>query len=151
MINLNEYSEILPCKLFCEFMEVFSKAWTKETAFYNLQNEWNIKNKALGQCTPTALVIYDYFGGKIAYDKGNFHVWNILPDGTHQDFCRSQFKENRDFVIYKYLTKEEILTNEIASLNNTEHKYNLLKKRIEKLIMDPRHRIPWSYYIQDKV
>lgn len=134
MNNLNEPSEILTPKVFYEFMDAFNNVWSKETAFYTVQSEWSLQNKALGQCTPAALVIYDYFGGKIAYDKVNFHVWNILPDGSNQDFSRSQFKEKRDFVVYKYLTKEEILTNDVASLNNTRHKYNLLKQRILELI-----------------
>lgn len=135
MNNLNETSNILTKEVFNKYLEAFQKSWGKDTAFYTLANEWKENNKALGQCTPTALIILDHFGGRLAYDKNNFHVWNILPDGTHQDFSRSQFKQSQEFTIYKYLEKEEVLTNEMAQINSTLEKYQTLKQRFEKTLI----------------
>lgn len=52
------------------------------------------------------------FGGRMIYDKVNFHIWNELPDGSQHDFSRTQFKDNTIFSIYKYKTKDDILYDE---------------------------------------
>jgi hypothetical protein len=55
-----------------------------------------------------------------------------LPDGTEQDFTRIQFKKGIDFVITKYRTKEEVLSDDYAIKHNANKRYKLLKQKFLK-------------------
>jgi hypothetical protein len=129
MDNLYTPSKLLSLEKFEQISQAFAQAWAKDTAYPTALIEWSEENKALGQCTPTTAIIYDLFGGRLIYDKANFHMWNELPDGTQQDFSRCQFTDDRTFSIYKYQTKDEALFNEKALAAHTFAKYELLKKR----------------------
>jgi hypothetical protein len=133
MQNLYTSSKILPEEKFKKIENIFHKIWNKDTTFYSVADEWSVKNKALGQCAVTSLIIFDLFGGKIIYDKPNFHVFNELPDGTWQDFSREQFKDERVFSVTRYQTKTDVLKGETAVKNNTKQKYMILKNRFDEL------------------
>lgn len=137
MKNLYTQSKLLSEVEFNKIESIFNKIWSKDTTSYLKQNEWSDNNKALGQCVVTSLVIYDLFGGKLIYDKPNFHVFNELPDGTWQDFSRVQFNNERAFSITRYQDKKEILSNDMGIKNKTEEKYLFLKKRFEELYKRP--------------
>lgn len=132
MKNLHQPSKLLDKKEIEKLEKSFEKAWCKETTYTDVQNKWSKENKALGQCAITALIIYDLYGGKIALDKESHHLWNILPDGSEQDFSRSQFKEATAFHITKYQTKEEILFSEHGQRTQTPKRYELLKQRFQE-------------------
>jgi hypothetical protein len=64
-------------------------AWSKETA-----TTWTRDNPARGQCSVTALVVYDSFGGRILKTRvgPHDHFYNQI-DGTRVDLTSSQFEE----------------------------------------------------------
>ena len=137
MKNLYTQSKLLSRANFSKIEKAFKNTWTKKSALpYNEFPESSKKllkeDKALGQCVPTSLIVCDLFGGRMIYDKANFHIWNELPDGTQQDFSRNQFKDGTVFSIYKYKTKEEILNNEFDRRTNISRRYQLLKKKFER-------------------
>ncbi len=129
MLNLYQPSHLLSKEDFNKIGAAFEKSWGRDTTFPDLKHTWNDQNKALGQCALTSLIIFDLFGGKIIYNKENFHLWNELPDGTQQDFSRNQFKEERVFTIYKYKSKDEVLYDEVGKETQIEDRYLLLKER----------------------
>ena len=131
MENLYQQSKLISKEEFARIERVFQSAWGKDTVNPDALQEWSEENKALGQCAITALVVYDLYGGKMAYNRENYHIWNELPDGTQQDFSRCQFKDDRVFTITKYKTKEEILHDENGQRTNIIPRYELLKKRFE--------------------
>ncbi len=57
-------------------------AWNKETCVPSLRNNYNDENKSLGQCAITALVVNDYFGGKImrCMASTGSHYYNMIDD-----------------------------------------------------------------------
>jgi hypothetical protein len=66
-------------------------AWCEATAL----GKWNALEPCQGQCAITALVVQDYFGGELLRCKmtdGNSHYWNLLPDGSTEDFTEEQFE-----------------------------------------------------------
>lgn len=134
MKNLYTPSQLLDKKTFNKLEKAFEKAWSKETTFLDVRDNWSDKNKAYGQCAPTALIVYDFFGGRIIYDKTNFHIWNELPDGTQQDFSRIQFLDEKVFTIYKYKTRDDILYDETGQRTQILPRYQLLKKRFEEAL-----------------
>lgn len=63
-------------------------AWSKETA-----TTWTRDNPARGQCSVTALVVYDLFGGRILKTGvgPHDHFYNQI-DGRRVDLTSSQFE-----------------------------------------------------------
>lgn len=111
---------------------MLEKAWCKETTYPDIKNEWTEGNKAYGQCAITSIIIFDMFGGRLIYDKGNFHIWNELPDSTQHDFSRIQFQDERSFSVHKYKTKEDVLFDENGVRTKTDSRYKLLKKKFQE-------------------
>lgn len=131
MENLYQNSQLLTQKDFKKIEKAFEYAWSEETTSPIIKNEWSEDNKAYGQCAITALIICDLYGGKIIYDKANLHVWNELPDGTQQDFSRKQYKQDLIFTVYKYKTKEDLLSDNYGLKTQIIPRYQLLKQRLE--------------------
>ena len=80
----------------------------------------------------TALVIQDYFGGKIAHDISNRHYWNIFEDGTYYDLVRKQFPKNTQFKIDEYTERKELFLPHAQ----TEERYKLLKDKIATFLQN---------------
>jgi hypothetical protein len=113
--------------------------WSKLTT--SLPDQYNSDNPALGQCAVTALVIQDYWGGKIVntivtYENGltTSHYFNII-DGQAIDITRSQFPSNVKYSKPKQKLKNFSSTREyILSNHLTARRYRLLKSRVDKLL-----------------
>ncbi|OGC99906.1 hypothetical protein A2701_01835 [Candidatus Amesbacteria bacterium RIFCSPHIGHO2_01_FULL_47_34] len=127
MKNLHQKSDLISPEMISNIEKTLVIAWSKETADPDSQDKWTDRNRALGQCAITSILIYDLFGGRMIYDKANFHIWNELPDGSQHDFTRSQFIDERVFSIYKYKTKDDILYDDRGKKTNIELRYKLLK------------------------
>ncbi len=69
--------------------ETLRRCWSRRTS-----SKWSPKNPANGQCSVTALVIQDHFGGQLLKTKvdGQWHFYNEI-DGVVYDFTDSQFAE----------------------------------------------------------
>ena len=74
---------------FTTLKSALERAWSIETS-----SKWLPDNPARGQCSVTALVVQDMFGGKILKTDvgGAWHFYNLI-DGERQDFSASQFRE----------------------------------------------------------
>ena len=72
---------------------VLINCWSAETAFSGDRKNWSLERKSTGQCTVTAMIVYDFFGGRIVRGYSNkyklFHYWNEI-EGKKIDltFCR---------------------------------------------------------------
>ncbi|HEX2113830.1 MAG TPA: hypothetical protein VHM01_05450 [Alphaproteobacteria bacterium] len=83
------------------------KAWSADTS-----SKWRPDNPALGQCSVTALVLHDIYGGDIlkTYVRGAWHFYNRI-DGERYDLTVSQFAEP---IVY-----DDIISNRSEALNDT--------------------------------
>ena len=75
--------------------EALTHAWSRETAFPACKGEWNTSNPALGQCTITAMIVHDLFGGtihRVRLAGGGTHYFNRI-DGVYVDLTSSQFAD----------------------------------------------------------
>ena len=82
-----------------ELYDILSNIWCKKTCAPRLQNEWSIDNKTLGQCSITAFLVQDIFGGEvygIKIDDSNYHCYNLI-NGIKFDLTSEQFKEKLDY------------------------------------------------------
>lgn len=78
-----------PATLYC----ILSQIWCKETCAPRMQKDWSVDNKTLGQCSVTAFLAQDIFGGDvygILLSDGNYHCFNVVGDSVF-DLTSEQF------------------------------------------------------------
>ena len=86
--------------------------WRVETCAPRLQHLWSEENKTCGQCSITAFLVQDLFGGEvygIPREGGTFHCYNVI-NGARFDLTSEQFGEEAKTLVYddKYPQKREI-------------------------------------------
>lgn len=114
-----------------ELKNYLNEAWSEVTCVPSLRNEWNEYNPSLGQCAITALIVNDYFGGKIMRCMTSIesHYYNII-EGKIVDLTKEQFLgEIPDYIRGEERTREYLLSNK-----DTEKRYNILKENLYNLI-----------------
>lgn len=103
-------------------------SWSVDTAI----GEWLAIVPALGQCAVTALVVQDYFGGKILrcpLGFGSSHYWNDTDVFGELDLTISQFGYVRDPLNYKKTIVRE--RDYILSFETTKMRYELLSSKVK--------------------
>jgi putative hydrolase of HD superfamily len=132
MRNIHQPTNLIDSQTITEIEQALEKSWCLKTCYPPDRLRWSKDNKAIGQCQSTTLLICNIFGGKIAYDKPNFHLWNVLPDGSEHDFTRLQFKKEITLSATKYKSVQEVLGSDDAKAVKAKQRYELLKLRFEK-------------------
>jgi hypothetical protein len=64
-----------------------------------MRKDWSKENRTLGQCSVTAFLVQDVFGGEvygIPLKEGGYHCFNVV-DGHLFDLTSAQFKEKLDY------------------------------------------------------
>lgn len=86
----DEYPGITdPQKLY----EALSQIWCADTCAPRMRENWSRENMTLGQCSITAFLAQDIFGGKVYGIKrpgGNYHCYNVNGDCVF-DLTSEQF------------------------------------------------------------
>src|SRR4030042_6143062 len=83
-------------------------SWDKDTCYPPMRKDWSPKNPSYGQCHCTALVVNDYFGGKILeylFVDGTGHYSNFI-NGKELDLTRCQFDNDQVFPEPRVLERE---------------------------------------------
>lgn len=78
-----------------DLYDALSDIWCAETCAPRMRGEWTPENKTLGQCSITAFLAQDIFGGKvygILRPDGNYHCYNVAG-GCVFDLTSEQFGE----------------------------------------------------------
>lgn len=107
-------------------------SWDKDTLRPQDRDKWNEYVPSLNQCCVTALVVQDYFGGKLLrcdMTNGDHHYFNRLPSGKEVDLSKEQFLYIDDKPLYN--TKATRSRSKILSYNITRQRYEILKRRVE--------------------
>ena len=65
-----------------ELKQLLIKSWNRDTCSKGLRDKWSNENPSLGQCAITALIVNDFFGGKImrCIASSGSHYYNIIND-----------------------------------------------------------------------
>lgn len=80
-----------------DYYDILSDIWCAETCAPRMRKNWNPENKTLGQCSITAFLMQDIYGGKvygILRPGGNYHCFNDV-DGCVFDLTSEQFGDER--------------------------------------------------------
>lgn len=118
-----------------ELNDALKIVWCAETAYSGDKKNWSTENKSVGQCTVTAIIVWDYFGGKIVRGYSEkyklLHYWNEI-DGKKVDLTYAQFLENKNDIFFTdiiYKTKKDLM-----KINSVKNRYLLLKRRLDDYI-----------------
>ena len=117
-----------------DLYDKLSTLWSKDTCAPRMRENWSESNKTLGQCSITAFLAQDIFGGEVYGIKladGNFHCYNKIGeyefDLTDEQFFphkldyNNTIKQSRDI----HFLKEE-----------KKNRYEYLKSSLLKLLND---------------
>jgi len=122
--------------------KILQKSWIKKTS--SDPEKWNKDNPSWGQCAVTALIVNDYFGGKLVWAPVNVrgkeisHYFNKIDNKivglTREiDLTKSQFPEGT--IIPEGIDKTKGLPSTrdyVLSYPPTVKRYELLKERINR-------------------
>ena len=123
-----------------DYYDILSDIWRADTCAPRMRGDWSEENKTLGQCSITAFLLQDIYGGKVygvPLDDGNYHCFNdaggCVFDLTSEQFggirldyggCPEQFRE-------VHFAKEE-----------KRQRYELLKARLFAHLADTVYLAP---------
>ena len=85
-----EYQKIKDPK---HLYDLLSEIWCADTCAPRMREKWTPENKTLGQCSITAFLVQDIFGGEvygILRQGGNYHCYNVVGDHVF-DLTSEQF------------------------------------------------------------
>ncbi len=123
------------------YYDILSKVWCTYTCAPRMRKDWSTDNKTLGQCSITAFLMQDIYGGKVygvPLSDGNFHCFNDVGgcvfDLTSEQFgdtkldygnCPEQFREvhfakEEKRQRYEYLRYKTLLTQKAGKYLSDE-------------------------------
>ena len=123
--------------------DAIGRSWRKDTC--SEPGEWSRENPAAGQCVPTALVVQDFFGGKIIrldlsrsanqrIADVRSHYFNEI-DGKGVDFSASQFGQDY-FEVQQLLQNvknvSEVKREELLKSEDVRRRYVILFVAVNK-------------------
>ena len=124
-VKTNEYPGIATPRDLYDRLSV--GGWSVETCAPRLRGKWSEENKPCGQCSITAFLVQDLFGGQVygvPLPDGNFHCYNVV-DGHTFDLTSEQFRENLD-----YRDNPEQFRQVHFAKEEKRQRYELLKRRL---------------------
>ena len=80
-----------------ELYDALCDVWCEYTCAPRLRDEWSEENRTLGQCSITAFLVQDIFGGRVfgvLRPGGNYHCYNEVG-GVVFDLTSEQFGEEK--------------------------------------------------------
>lgn len=66
-----------------DLYDALSTVWCAKTCAPRMRDKWTHENKTLGQCSITAFLAQDIFGGNVygvLRPDGNYHCYNVVGD-----------------------------------------------------------------------
>lgn len=119
--------------------DILSEIWCRETCAPRMRDEWTKENMTLGQCSITAFLVQDIFGGKvygIPRSGGTFHCYNEV-EGCTFDLTSEQFGDEE--LVYK--DNPEQFREEHFKKEEKHERYLYLKaeldRKLKKLALIP--------------
>jgi hypothetical protein len=97
-----------------------------------MRANWTKNNKTMGQCSITAFLAQDIFGGKvygIERSGGNFHCYNVIGDCKF-DLTSEQFGEE----VLDYTDNPEQFREVHFAKEEKRLRYELLKRRLKEVL-----------------
>ena len=122
-----EYKGIVTPK---DLYDALSHIWCAKTCAPRMRNRWTKENQTLGQCSITAFLVQDIFGGKvygILREGGNYHCYNVI-ENCRFDLTSEQFGEE----VLNYEDNPEQFREIHFSKEEKRLRYEYLKAELKK-------------------
>lgn len=106
--------------------DILSDVWCAETCAPRMRADWSPANKTLGQCSITAFLMQEIFGGEVRgvpLEDGNFHCFNAVGECVF-DLTSGQFDKELNYEDCPVQLREVHFAKEEKRL-----RYELLKSR----------------------
>ena len=112
-----------------DLYDLLSGLWCAKTCAPRLRAQWLPEDRTLGQCSITAFLAQDIFGGKvfgILRPGGNFHCYNVVS-GRAFDLTSEQFSD----CTLDYTENPEQFRELHFAADEKRLRYELLKARLD--------------------
>ena len=116
-----------------DLYDALSEIWSADTCAPRLRDKWTPENKTLGQCSITAFLVQDIFGGKVFGIKrpgGNFHCYNVVNNCCF-DLTSEQFGDEAKLLVYEN-NPEQFREIHFAK-EEKRLRYELLRKKLSEI------------------
>lgn len=113
-----------------DLYDALSEIWCADTCAPRMRGEWTPENKTLGQCSITAFLAQDIFGGRvygIRRPDGNYHCYNVVGDCCF-DLTSEQFGDE----ILDYQDNPEQFRETHFAKEEKRLRYEYLKNALQK-------------------
>lgn len=113
-----------------DLYDALSVIWCADTCAPRMRNQWTPGNRTLGQCSITAFLAQDIFGGRvygILRTGGNYHCYNVVGNCIF-DLTSEQFGEE----ILDYENNPEQFREVHFAKEEKRLRYEYLKAELEK-------------------
>ena len=110
--------------------DVLCGIWCEYTCAPRLRSKWSKENVTLGQCSITAFLVQDIFGGKVygvLRPGGNYHCFNVIGDAVF-DLTSEQFGDEK----LDYSNAAEQLREKHFSITEKRERYEYLRAQLKK-------------------
>ncbi len=85
-----------------DLYDALSSIWCADTCAPRMRNQWSPANKTKGQCSITAFLAQDIFGGDVyglKTQEGGIHCYNVV-NGITFDLTSEQFGDEAKNLVY---------------------------------------------------
>lgn len=113
-----------------DLYDALSSIWCEKTCAPRMREDWTLDNKTLGQCSITAFLAQDIFGGKvygILRPGGNYHCYNVIG-GCVFDLTSEQFGDE----VLSYENNEEQFREVHFAKEEKLQRYEYLKEKLRE-------------------
>lgn len=114
-----------------DLYDALSQIWCADTCAPRMRSQWTKENQTLGQCSITAFLAQDLFGGKVygvPLEDGNFHCYNVVGD-CQFDLTSEQFGDRK----LNYENNPEQFREVHFAKEEKRKRYEYLKKQLGKI------------------
>lgn len=112
--------------------DLLCKIWSEKTCAPRLRGKWTEENRTLGQCSITAFLAQDIFGGRvfgIERDGGNYHCYNVVGNCAF-DLTSEQFGSEK----LNYENNPEQFRDVHFAKEEKKLRYEYLRSKLEEML-----------------
>lgn len=113
-----------------DLYDALSHIWCADTCAPRMRRKWTKENRTLGQCSITAFLAQDIFGGKvygIQRADGNCHCYNVIGDCKF-DLTSEQFGDE----VLQYENHPEQFREQHFAQDEKRLRYEMLRDGLKK-------------------
>ena len=115
-----------------DLYDALLNVWCEYTCAPRLRDEWSMDNITLGQCSITAFLVQDIFGGRVfgvLRPGGNYHCYNEV-DGHIFDLTSEQFGDE----VLSYEDNPEQFRENHFQKQEKKERYEYLRKELKRCL-----------------